>query len=439
MGNSSKASSLHLNLAEELTTQLINLVNSSDVRERIAAVVCLDVLLDLRGESYREKIQRTHNGLRSVLQNVERCVPSAAAAEKLFAAQPFMFEAQEDDLETVSPESSWLSKHPADELELLRVTSKALGHLARTGGALAYRCVESEVSRAFERLSFRDHIDARFSLARLSAVFVLKEIAENAPAFFYGQRTSFVRLIWSALWDPKQQVRFYGALALRAFIQTVVRRDATEMATLVGKLLQVSIDNLSPGKVENSDLDTTEIRKVVSQERSVTDMKPEKIHGCLLCLTELLRDEISRERLHGRFDEICEVVLYYQSSPDIFIRTAVVTCLPLLAFLDSSTFCNSPNDYLRRSHQVLISFHKLYLEHDKLPAQHLIAYGQLAEAIGAEYISPFVNQVFAMIEDILPKKDMNLRKELPRNAKVYHLWKLVWIYSFLLFRMYFLV
>ncbi|EME32349.1 serine/threonine-protein kinase ATR [Galdieria sulphuraria] len=416
LGNSSKASSLHVNLAEELTTQLNNLVNSSDVRERIAAVVCLDVLMELRGESYREKIQRTHNGLRSVLQNVERCLPSAMAVEKLFASQPFIFEAQEEDVDMVSLESSTVSKHVADELELLRVSSKALGHLARTGGALAYRCVESEVSRAFERLSFRDHSDARFSLARLSAVFVLKEIAENAPAFFYGQRTSFVRLIWSALWDPKQQVRFYAALALRAFIQTVVRRDAAEMATLVGKLLQVSIDTLSPiTKEEKSEFDTIEIRKLSSQEKPSTDIKTEKIHGSLLCLAELLRDEISRERLHGRFEEICEVVLYYQSTQDIFIRTEVVICLPLLASLDPTTFCHSTSDYLRRSHQVLVSFHKLYLENERLPAQHLVAYGQLAEAIGSEYISPFVNQVFCMIEDILPKKDV--RKELQRNAK----------------------
>ncbi|GJQ08825.1 hypothetical protein GpartN1_g616.t1 [Galdieria partita] len=418
LGNSSKAGSLHVNLAEELTTQLNTLVNSSDVREKIAAVVCLDVLMDLRGESYREKIQRTHNGLRSVLQSVERCLPSAMAVEKLFASQPFMFEAQEEeDSDMISLDNTSNTKHPADELELLRVTSRALGHLARTGGALAYRCVESEVSRAFERLSFRDHTDARFSLARLSAVFVLKEIAENAPAFFYGQRTSFVRLIWSALWDPKQQVRFYGALALRAFIQTVVRRDATEMATLVGKLLQVSIDNLSPTKEENRDVDRTELRKVSNQEKLLLDIKTEKVHGCLLCLAELLRDEISRERLHGRFEELCEVVLCYQSSSDIFIRTAVVICLPLLSSLDPTTFCNSPSDYLRRSHQVLVSFHKLYLENEKLPAQHLVAYGQLAEAIGAEYISPFVNQVFTMIEDILPKKDANVRRELQRNAK----------------------
>lgn len=408
-------------MAEELTTQLINLVSSPDVRERIAAVVCLDVLMDLKGESYREKIQRTHNGLRSVLQNVERCLPSALAVEKLFASQPFLFEAQEDDSELISLDSTVVSKHPVDEVELLRVTSKALGHLARTGGALAYRCVESEVSRAFERLSFRDHTDARFSLARLAAVFVLKEIAENAPAFFYGQRTYFVRLIWSALWDPKQQVRFYAALALRAFIQTVVRRDATEMATLIGKLLQVSFDNLIPvTKDENTEHSSTEVTKFLqaSQEKPPADIKTERVHGSLLCLAELLRDEISRERLHGRFEELCEVVLYYQSSQDIFIRTAVVVCLPLLAFLDPTTFCSSPNEYLKRTHQVLISFHKLYLENEKLPAQHLVAYGQLAEAIGAEYILPFVNQVFAMIEDILPKKDSNVRTKSQRNAKV---------------------
>eukprot|EP00871_Galdieria_phlegrea_P006008 jgi/Galph1/895/GphlegSOOS_G5664.1 len=404
----------HLNLMEELNSQLINLVSSTDVRERISAVVCLDALIDLRGESYREKVQRTYNGLRSVLQNVERCLPSAAAVEKLFSTHSFVIDSQENSIE-YSLEDTKHTESCIDEVELLRVSVKALGHLARTGGVLAYRCIESEVSRAFERLSFRDHLDARFSLARLAAVFVLKEIAENAPAFCYGQRTTLVRLVWSALWDPRCFVRFHAARALRAFIQTVVRRDATEMASLVGKLLQISVENLSCSFTKEVG-NNSDMKRSHSQEKVVQEVKVEKIHGCLLCLAELVRDEIARERLRDRFDELCDVILYYQDSRDIFIRTAVVTCLPLLAFLDPEAFCCSSKEYLVKTDIVLLQFHKLYMESDgRLPAQHLVAYGQLAEAVGATPMVALVDHVFGMIEDILPKKEYGLKQDSNRD------------------------
>lgn len=77
---------------------------------------------------------------------------------------------------------------------LLREASKALGHLARSGGTLAADTVEFEVKRALEWLE-GDRSEQR----RYAAVLVLKELAENTPTLFNVHVEKFLSHIWVSL------------------------------------------------------------------------------------------------------------------------------------------------------------------------------------------------------------------------------------------------
>lgn len=70
MGSVSTISPRALPVLENVGTQLQTLYSSSNQAERFAGIAALDELLDLDGEDYRSRVQRTYNGLRVILTKV---------------------------------------------------------------------------------------------------------------------------------------------------------------------------------------------------------------------------------------------------------------------------------------------------------------------------------------------------------------------------------
>lgn len=78
------------------------------------------------------------------------------------------------------------------------LAAKVAGRLVSSGGSLAAESVENEVNRALEWLS-GDRNEGK----RHAAVLVLRELAVNAPTFFFQKVQPFLDHIFNAIRDPK--------------------------------------------------------------------------------------------------------------------------------------------------------------------------------------------------------------------------------------------
>jgi hypothetical protein len=87
---------------------------------------------------------------------------------------------------------------------VLRLSAKALGHLAKAGGNTTTDFVEIEAKRALEWVQAPEPRPE--SARRLAAVLVLRELALYAPTPFYASVSVFFAHVWSALCDPRVQV-----------------------------------------------------------------------------------------------------------------------------------------------------------------------------------------------------------------------------------------
>ena len=154
--------------------------------------------------------------------------------------------------------------------------SRALGHLAAKGGAVIADTIDFEIKRALEGLS-----GERQENRRLASVLVLKELAHNAPTLFNVYVAEFLDKIWTALRDPKEQVRIGAVDALRACLTMIFERQSSMRLQWYYKIYDEAIKGLR-------------------------QTSPENIHGSLLTIGELLRS--TGEFLCPRFKEICDWV-----------------------------------------------------------------------------------------------------------------------------------
>ena len=106
--------------------------------------------------------------------------------------------------------------HAGAEIEVLDASTRALGHLARAGPpSLTYDHLEHEVNRA---ITWMD--PDRHEMRRHAALFVITELAQNAPALLYSHVNRFFDSVWRVLCDQKISVRVRAALALRRSAST---------------------------------------------------------------------------------------------------------------------------------------------------------------------------------------------------------------------------
>jgi len=125
-----------------------------------------------------------------------------------------------------------LNSNTAD-IQVLKLASSALGKLVRFGGTVAAEVFDREVRKGMDWLQSEDR-QAR----RLSAVLMLRALANNAPPLFYVHVVRFIDLIWFALQDTRQQVRDGAADALRAALELIGERPSRQRNQWYDKLWQ---------------------------------------------------------------------------------------------------------------------------------------------------------------------------------------------------------
>ncbi|XP_033096355.1 serine/threonine-protein kinase mTOR-like [Anneissia japonica] len=188
---------------------------------------------------------------------------------------------------------------PCNDVGVMEMASKAVGRLALAGGTFTPEYVEFEVRRALERLSEERH-EAR----RLAAVLVLKELAINAPTFFFQQVQSFFDNIFNAVRDPKPAIREGAVAALRACLELTAQREIKEMQK--PQWYKQTYEEAERGFQDMS-----------AKEKGLT--RDDKLHGSLLIINELIRHSSNDgERMRQEMEELSQ----HQSLQDINLREA---------------------------------------------------------------------------------------------------------------------
>jgi FKBP12-rapamycin complex-associated protein len=296
---------------------ILGLINSVNTSEKLAGIAAIDELLDLESEENANKIARFADLLRLCLPHTDGDVMEKAA--------------------------------------------KALGHLARAGGALTVDFVEFEAVRALEWL--REPV--RFEPRRHASVLVIRELAHNAPILFYAKVESCLKYIWAGLWDQNMEIRRIAAGALRACLQLSARRGHLR-SEWYSELFEQAKQGCKTNKMDD-------------------------IHGSLLAVAELLKN--AEDFMSARLDDSCDLVLHYKEHRNSLVRRTVIELLPMLAGLHSASDSKADKQ-LSKSADHLIRV--LRQGTDRSVA--FVALGQLA-LVTPRHVKPHLKAITQQIRD----------------------------------------
>ena len=330
------------------------LAGSVILRERLAAVACVDQLCSVEFGEEVEKVTRFARYLRTAVTTMRQ----------------------------------------GPEPVLASAASQALGRLVATGGAVTADIVEEEVNRAFKWLKN----PVREERKRFAAALTLRELAANAPTVFNVHVPHFIKAVWPALHDPSLDVRLAGVLALRACLMVIEQRETRYRVQWYYKLYEEARKGLeaplTPGNSTTTPSKSgggggsaktphsSSSRKTPSDKHSPSAKKvhtnaqcndrPEKIHGSLLALGELLRH--TGEFMLSRYKEVAETVLKFYRSRRLIVRRSVIDLIPKLAAFSPRRFADS---YLPLACGVLLTSIRAQGERDA----GFLALGDLAKAL----------------------------------------------------------
>ncbi|GMH33501.1 hypothetical protein BSKO_01335 [Bryopsis sp. KO-2023] len=143
---------------------------------------------------------------------------------------------------------------------------------------------------------------------RLSAVLVLKSLAENAPASFNVHISTFLRHIWEGLHGEELLLRQTSAEALRACLLMFVTRETRNRVQWYHRLAKDAVTGLG-----------------------ATRPSIKRLHGCLLALRELL--DTSGEFMLARYAQVANRslrLLEGKGEVNNVVRLAVISLVPRL-------------------------------------------------------------------------------------------------------------
>ncbi|KAI9736363.1 MAG: phosphatidylinositol kinase- protein kinase tor1 [Cirrosporium novae-zelandiae] len=308
----------YYNKAVQFISQLI--VTSTDPNEKIAGIQALDRLIDFDGVDAAQKTTRFVSYLRHALRFNDNTVIVYAA--------------------------------------------RAIGRLARPGGALVTELVESETQSALEWLQSDRQENRRFA-----AVLVIRELAKNAPTLLYGHVPSILELIWVAVRDPKVLIRETAAEAVSACFEIILARDTQVRQRWFSRMYDESINGF-----KTNNIDAT--------------------HGSLLIIRELLLKGgmFMQEHYHNA----CEITLRLKEHRDPKIRSQVVAMIPILA-------AYSPLDFVGNYLHKFMVYLQGLLKKDKERNSAFIAVGKIASAVGSA-IAPYLDSILVHIREALSLK-----------------------------------
>ncbi|EXJ80982.1 FKBP12-rapamycin complex-associated protein [Capronia epimyces CBS 606.96] len=311
---------------DRVTQRISNLVvQAPDPNDKVGGILALDRLIDSDAVDAAQKASKYSNYLRAALKS--------------------------------------------NDYTVLDVASRALGHLARPGGAYTAELVEAEMTSAFEWLQPESKQESR----KLAAVLLIREMAKNSPTLVYGFIPQIFELIWNALRDPKDLIRRTGAEAVSACFGVMVARDPQFQAHWFQKIYSKALEGFRP----NTTVDET--------------------LGCLLILMELLQQ--GNMFMHDFYRNACEIVLRLKDHRDPRIRTQIVQIIPVLAEYAPLEFINN---YL---HKFMI-YLQAQLKREKERNQAFLAIGQIAKAVGSA-IAQYLDGIILYIRESLSAKTKN--------------------------------
>ncbi|XP_050677749.1 serine/threonine-protein kinase mTOR-like, partial [Leptidea sinapis] len=159
---------------------------------------------------------------------------------------------------------------PTSDTNILELASKTIGRITVTLGIKRGEYVKNEIKRSFEWLA-----GERSEAKRLSACYILKELAIAMPSYFFLHINGFFNHIVIALKDPKEQIRKVAAKALRAAFVLTSQREVPGQQKRDHWYLQCYEEAMSAFCDHNA------------RDRGLS--RDDKVHGALLILNELLR------------------------------------------------------------------------------------------------------------------------------------------------------
>jgi FKBP12-rapamycin complex-associated protein len=190
--------------------------------------------------------------------------------------------------------------------ELLEMSAKALGHLAKGGGRITAGFIESEMETFMQDWIKNPANHAR----RQIAVMCLRELAVNTPSLFFVHIDKFFEVIWESMCDPKLTVRRSSSEALEKCLLLISQRQQQSYK---------AIDLYEKALAAFSD------------KSSSSDM----IHGALLVLDNMLQH--AGKFMESRFQEAYQAVKKVRDSRDRLDRLSRPALLALLPHL--AKFC----------------------------------------------------------------------------------------------------
>ncbi|XP_045451535.1 serine/threonine-protein kinase Tor-like [Melitaea cinxia] len=159
---------------------------------------------------------------------------------------------------------------PTNDMNILELAAKSMGRVATSMGIKRAEFVELEIKRAFEWLG-----EERNEGKRLSACFILRELAIAMPSYFFLHINGFFNYIMLALRDPKEQVREAAGKALRAAFVVTAQREVPEQSNKAHWYIQCYEEAM------------TSFTDSVARERVLS--RDDHVHGALIIFNELLR------------------------------------------------------------------------------------------------------------------------------------------------------
>eukprot|EP00117_Sycon_ciliatum_P040328 scpid3818/ scgid5118/ Serine/threonine-protein kinase mTOR; FK506-binding protein 12-rapamycin complex-associated protein 1; FKBP12-rapamycin complex-associated protein; Mammalian target of rapamycin; Mechanistic target of rapamycin; Rapamycin target protein 1 len=342
---------------------------------------------------------------------------------------------------------------PSNDPVVMELAAKVAGRLVSSGGSLAAESVEHEVHRALEWLS-----GERVEVKRHAAVLLLRELAVNAPTFFFQKVQPFLDHIFNAVRDSKQIIRENAIAALRACLALMAQREtketqrptwyshcyeeamkglkdasgskaaikdevahgsllvlmelilnsgklqgegkelAAEMSDTLTPLscLDFNVDEALPPPVSASLANATRYNQQMQWRNSGSSlMASELAHG---------QSKVCRDFMKENFDEVCYIVMKFRSSKSVLVQQTIHQLLPRLAAFDRTRF-------VKRFLDDAIMHLLAALKKERERACAFRSLGLMAYAV-QDHIRPYLDNIVNVIRQALPasKDVMNAQK-----------------------------
>jgi serine/threonine-protein kinase mTOR len=300
------------------------IVQAPDASDKVGGIIALDRLIDCDAIDAASKVSKYSNYLRSALKSNDATVLDAA--------------------------------------------SRAIGKLARPGGAYTAELVEAEMTAAFEWLGLENKQESR----KLAAVLLIRELAKNSPTIVYGFIPQIFDVIWNALRDNKDLIRDIAAEAVSACFRIMIARDQQFQTQYFSMIYNKAIELLRSPNIDD-------------------------LLGALLILKQLLQQGNMFMREHYR--NVCDVAIRFKDHKDPRIRSQIVQTIPILAVYNSLEFINQ---YL---HKFMI-YLQAQLKKSAERNQAFVAIGSIAKAVGSA-MAQYLDGIILYIRESLSAKTKN--------------------------------